>query len=183
MSREKDIDALANRQAEKIRGKVTRQFFALKGAAIADSVRQSLRTALLKEGWVKQKAIEPVEPPDEGPYYSDGHDWDGFPGGCIRNGCHERCYPVRDLVIEVWNSHAGKSMISPMLLERVKSEVRDRIHYHAAFEATKLHGLIGACDEIIDGWVQFFKDHRGWSGHVEIFLVKASEERVELDKH
>jgi hypothetical protein len=31
--------------------------------------------------------------PQDGPDFSDGHDWEGFPGGCERFGCTSNCSP------------------------------------------------------------------------------------------
>lgn len=40
------------------------------------------------------RATAPVGVPDDdglAPGYGDGHDWEGFPGGCARLGCSEGC--------------------------------------------------------------------------------------------
>ncbi len=32
-----------------------------------------------------------IQSDEKGPDYPDGHDWEGFPGGCARLGCGPDC--------------------------------------------------------------------------------------------
>lgn len=109
--------------------------------------RSLLATSIELEGRISEALAASV--PHDGPDASDGHDWEGFEGGCKRAGCEKTCGVIKEAVEIVLNDlRAGR-----IAAIEVKQRVRSLLTAKAC--AGQVTDDVPDRDDVVTGWIEW----------------------------
>jgi len=80
------------------------------------------------------------------PDTSDGHDWEGFEGGCERFGCEKECGAIREAVKDALRAVASGAISATQAKQHVHTSLTMRVRLG------QLADDVPDRDDVVEGW-------------------------------